>query len=90
MNPSFALYDALKQAGIEDKVAREAAESVLTIQDRESLATKADLHELRLATAAELAELKADLRSDFNRLLLTLIGLFIGNTALFAAIVKLF
>lgn len=48
------LYTALKAAGVADDVARAAAQSVIAIEDKASLATKADL-------VAGLADLKADL-----------------------------
>ena len=51
------LYNALRQAGVDDDTARAAAKSVIAIEDREHLATKADILDLRAA----LAELKADL-----------------------------
>jgi hypothetical protein len=76
------LYEALKQAGISEATARAAAQAVLGIEERQTLATKADLAELRLATKADLAELKAEL-IKINA------GLLVAMTAIFAAIVKL-
>jgi hypothetical protein len=43
------LYTALKAAGVDDEIARAAARSVIAIEDKEQLATKADL---ALQTAA--------------------------------------
>lgn len=53
------LYDALVAAGVEDTLARKAASVVLTEQDKEHLATKADLLVLREEiTALELRMIK--------------------------------
>ncbi len=48
------LYEALKAAGVNDDLARAAARSVMSIEDKESLVTKADLR-------AAVADLKSDL-----------------------------
>jgi hypothetical protein len=56
-----ALYDALKAAGVDETLARNAAQSVLGVDDKTELATKQDLAELKLAMKADLAELKASL-----------------------------
>jgi hypothetical protein len=48
------LYDALRAAGVTDEAARAAARSVIAIEDRETLVTKADLR-------AEIAQLKEQL-----------------------------
>jgi hypothetical protein len=48
------LYTALRKAGVDDDIAARAAKSVIAIEDKETLATKADL-----------AELKADLTWRF-------------------------
>jgi hypothetical protein len=41
------LYNALLKAGVDDDTARAAAKSVIAIEDKEHLATKADLAELK-------------------------------------------
>lgn len=69
------LYVALKAAGIDDEIARAAARSVIAIEDKEHLATKADIAELK----TNLAELKADLTK-------TMVTLMFAMTALFSAI----
>jgi hypothetical protein len=42
------LYTALKAAGVDDAIALAAAKSVIAIEDKEHLATKSDLHELKV------------------------------------------
>ena len=76
------VYDALRRVGVEDDMARAAAKAVIGADDRASLATKADLAELRSATRADISELKADL-IKWNA------GLLVAMTAIFAGIVKL-
>ncbi len=51
------IYEALKKAGVEEELARSAAKAVISAEEKEKLATKADLR-------AELAELKTELKTD--------------------------
>jgi len=76
------LYDALRKAGVEDELARAAAKAVIAAEDKEALATKADLQELKLATKADLADLKAEL-IKWN------VGTLLALAAIVSAIVKL-
>ena len=76
------LYDALRKAGVDEQLAKEAARAVLSPDARTDLATKADLAELRTATRADLADLKAEL-IKWN------VGAMAVLTAIFAAIVRL-
>ena len=41
------LYDALRKAGVDDQLAKDAARAVLAVDARTDLATKADLAELK-------------------------------------------
>ena len=54
---SIDLYNALRSAGVDDALARSAADHVLSVEDAKHLATKADVAEVKAA----LGELKADL-----------------------------
>ena len=76
---TFQLYDALKAAGVDEPTARAAAQTVLTIADREQLATKADL---------------ADLRVEFYRALrnqtIWLAGIILAGASLSAALTAVF
>ena len=69
------LYDALRKAGVEEQLARDAARAVRGVETRTDLVTKADF-------AAGLAELKADV-IKWN------VGAMAVLTAIFAAIVRL-
>ncbi len=69
------LYEALRQAGVEDQQAMSAASAVVGT-DMADLVTKQELR-------ADLAELKADL-IKWN------VGTLLAVTGIFAAIVKLF
>ena len=95
------IYDALKEAGASEEKASAAAIAVAAHSlDREHLATlatkadleqlrlvtKADLEQLRLANKADLAELKADIIKWMAGLV---IGSMVAMTGIFAAIVKL-
>jgi hypothetical protein len=69
------LCDALREAGVDEQLARDAARAVLGAEAPTDLVTKADL-------AAGLAELKADV-IKWN------VGAMAVLTAVFAAIVRL-
>lgn len=69
------LYDALRKAGVDEQLARDAARAVLGTEARTDLVTKADL-------AAGLAELKADV-IKWN------VGAMAVLTAIVAAIARL-
>ncbi len=45
------LYQALKSVGASDELARAAAQSVLSLEDSNRLATKADISEVKAAIA---------------------------------------
>jgi hypothetical protein len=69
------LYQALLKAGVDDATAQAAAKSVIAIEDKDALATKADLAALRL----DFAEFKAELTR-------TTITTMLAMTAIFSAI----
>jgi len=87
------LYDALRKAGVDEQLARDAARAVLGAEARAELATKADVAELRLATKADLAELRLATKADLAELKADVIKWNVGAmavlTAIFAAIVRL-
>lgn len=69
------LYDALRKAGVDEDIARKAAQAVLGAEDKEQLVTKDHLR-------AEMEALKAEL-IKWN------VGTMAVLTTIFAAIVKL-
>jgi len=98
------LYDALRKAGVDERLARDAARSVLGTDARTDLATKADIAELRLATKADIAELRLATKADIAELRLATkadlaelkvemikwnVGAMAVLTAIFAAISRL-
>jgi hypothetical protein len=72
------IYEALKAAGIDDEVAKAAAKAVIGVQEKEHLATKLDIQQLR----TDMTDLKVEL-IKWN------VGTLIAMTGIFAAIVKL-
>ena len=72
------LYDALRKAGVDEQLAKDAASAVLGADARMDLATKADIFALK----TDLAELKVEL-IKWN------VGAMAVLTAIFAAIVRL-
>jgi hypothetical protein len=62
------LYDALRKAGVDENLSKEAAMAVLPADAITQLATKADLADLRLTTKADLAELKGEMKADMAAL----------------------
>ena len=79
------LYDALRQAGVEQELARRAASAVLAVDERMDLATKSDL----LALKADLAEMRAEISEMKVELIKWNVGAMAVLTAIFAAIVRL-
>ena len=86
------LYDALRQAGVEQELARRAASAVLAVDERMDLATKSDL----LALKADMAEMRAtisEMRAEVSEMKVELIKWNVGAmavlTGIFAAIVRL-
>lgn len=79
----------LKEAGFTDQQAEGLAVAQIELVG-ESLATKADIAELRGATRADLktglAELKGEIQAMLNRHLLGIIGAMVGLTAIFSAV----
>jgi hypothetical protein len=86
------LYDALRQAGVEQELAQRAASAVLAVDARMDLATKSDL----LALKADMAEMRAtisEMRAEVSEMKVELIKWNVGAmavlTGIFAAIVRL-
>lgn len=69
------LYEALRKAGVDETLARQTAEAVLSAKQGSELVTKADLR-------AEMTDLRAEL-IKWN------VGAMAVLTAIFAAIVRL-
>ncbi|HVG71824.1 MAG TPA: hypothetical protein VM819_12995 [Vicinamibacterales bacterium] len=72
------LYDALRKAGVEEQLAKDAARAVLGADARTDLATRADI----LALRADLSDVKVEL-IKWN------VGAMAVLTGIFAAIVRL-
>ena len=79
------LYDALRQAGVEQELARRAASAVLAVDERMDLATKSDL----LALKSDLAEMRAEISEMKVELIKWNVGAMAVLTAIFAALVRL-
>jgi hypothetical protein len=75
------LYEALRAAGVDDRMANAAARAVVGADARSELATKGDLAELRLALKADLSETKAELLK-WN------VGALLAVTALYGGLVS--
>ena len=76
------LYDALRKAGVEEQLAKDAARAVLGADARTDLATRADILALKAEVKADLSEVKVDL-IKWN------VGALAVLTGIFAAIVRL-
>lgn len=70
------LYEALKAAGVNDDHARAAARAVMAAEDKEALATRADLRELRLEVQRDIEALKAELTRWVLGAMVSLTGIF--------------
>lgn len=76
------LYDALRQAGVDETSARHAAEAVIGVAQGSTLATKGDL-------LAEMADLRVELADLRVELIKWNVGAMAALTAIFAAITRL-
>lgn len=55
------LYDALRKAGVDEQLSKEAARAVLAADSMKDLATKSDIAEFSGATTAELTVMRSDI-----------------------------
>jgi len=94
------LYDALRKAGVDEQLSKEAARAVLPADARLDLVTRADLTELKAELKADMSELKAELKGDIAELKADMselkaelikwnVGAMAVLTAIFAAIARL-
>ena len=65
------LYEALRKAGVDDALARDAAAAVVPADALSHLATKSDIARLELVTKGDIARLELATKSDIARLELT-------------------
>jgi hypothetical protein len=62
------VYDALRKAGVDEQLAKDAARAVMAADAGNELATKADLARLELATKSDFSRLELATKGDFSRL----------------------
>lgn len=84
------LYDALLAAGVEKDVAKKAAQTVISVEDKEQLASKQDIILLRADTKEAIAEVRTEMHALESRLIKWNLGALLALTTIFSAIVKLF
>ncbi len=85
------IYDALRQAGVDEDGARAAARAVLSAEEKEQLATKADVEGLRLAVKADILVVKADVaRIDGKLTILIALNIAMLVAAIGPYVAKLF
>lgn len=85
------VYDALRRAGVDEQLAKDAARAVLASDALPDLATRAALAvvEAEMATKADLAVVRADLAELKADLIKWNVGAMAVLTAIFAAVVRL-
>ena len=90
------LYDALRKAGVDEQLSKEAARAVLPSDVLLDLATKtdvallkSDIAELRVEMKGDIAELKAGMSELKVELIKWNVGAMAVLTAIFAAIARL-
>lgn len=68
-NINFAVFNAFRKAGVEEDVAREAAEAVAhAAGERDLDALRSDFAKLRDEVQAEFAKLRGEVQADFAKL----------------------
>lgn len=87
------IYDVLRQAGVDERLAKDAASAVMGSERMTDLVTKREFDLLRTEVKAEFAQVRAEMKTDIAELKAALIKWNLGAmavlTSLVAAIVRL-
>ena len=87
------IYDALREAGVGEHLARDAARAVLGSDRMTDLVTKREFDLFRIEVKAEFAQVRAEMKTDIAELKADLIkwnvGAMVALAGIVAAIVRL-
>jgi hypothetical protein len=82
------IYEALKKAGVEEDLARSAARAVIGAEEKEKLATKADLAELKAELKVDIAAVRTEIERMGRVVIMWNVGTLIAVASLVFAIMR--
>jgi hypothetical protein len=82
------IYEALKKAGVEEDLARSAARAVMGAEEKEKLATKADLAELKAELKVDIAAVRTEIERMGRVVIMWNVGTLIAVASLVFAIMR--
>ena len=82
------IYEALKKAGVEEDLARAAARAVIGAEEKEKLATKADLAELKAELKVDIANVRTEIERMGRVVIMWNVGTVIAMASIVFAIMR--
>ncbi len=82
------IYEALRKAGIEEDLARSAAKVVISAEEKEKLATKADLAELKAELKVDIANVRTEIERMGRVVIMWNVGTVIAMASIVFAIMR--
>jgi hypothetical protein len=82
------IYEALRKAGIEEDLARSAARAVIGAEEKEKLATKADLAELKAELKVDIANVRTEIERMGRVVIMWNVGTVIAMASIVFAIMR--
>jgi hypothetical protein len=82
------IYETLKKAGIEEDLARSAARAVIGAEEKEKLATKADLAELKAELKVDIANVRTEIERMGRVVIMWNVGTVIAMASVVFAIMR--
>jgi hypothetical protein len=82
------IYEALKKAGVEEDLARSAARAVIGAEEKEKLATKVDLAELKAELKVDIAAVRTEIERMGRVVIMWNVGTLIAVASLVFAIMR--
>ena len=82
------IYEALKKAGVEEDLARSAARAVIGAEEKEKLATKADLAELKAELKVDIANVRTEIERMGRVVIMWNVGTVIAMASIVFAIMR--
>jgi hypothetical protein len=82
------IYEALKKAGVEEELARSAAKAVISAEEKEKLATKTDLVELKAELKVDIASVRTEIERMGRVVIMWNVGTVIAMASVVFAIMR--
>jgi hypothetical protein len=82
------IYEALRKAGVEEDLARAAARAVIGAEEKEKLATKADLAEFKAELKVDIANVRTEIERMGRVVIMWNVGTVIAMASIVFAIMR--